>query len=105
VTLAQYAAALEKSTSATDRAMAEYIRTHEVRLRGWIDESLRLIGGVPRSSDREDLTQVAMLAIAQVVLSPDIETALTRVRSAVRNNARAEGVWNSRKLSSLDEEV
>jgi len=100
LTLTEYAAALEKSRRPGDAAIARYIRTHKQRIECWLlDAGFRL-----SRSDREDLTQVAMLAIAQVVSAPDADTALNRVQNAIHNESRQKLAWNSRKSTIPDED-
>ncbi len=99
--LSEYAAALEASGRPGDRAIASYIRSHEVRLKGWIAEAGRGLG----REDRAELVQVALLAVAEVVAGAETpEEALSHIHEAVRREGRRSAAWNARRTTPAAEE-
>jgi hypothetical protein len=100
MTLSEYAAALEKSRKPGDAAVARYIRTHEARLAGWLKD---FTNGMSRA-DREELTQVCLLAVVEAVRAPDAETALRNVRNAMERASYNRAAWNARRSAALETE-
>jgi hypothetical protein len=104
VTLTEYADAIEKSGRKGDQLVARYIRSHRARIEGWLQDSMRTLGSKATKADREDLTQVALLAITQVVQQPDADTALNEVKNAMQNSSNRQKAWNGRKVDIIWEE-
>ena len=91
--LIEYAAALEKSSKPGDAVVARYIRAHEARIKGWLADAGR---GLSRA-DREELTQIAMLAVVQAITAPDADAALARVHADIQRHVDRTNAWNSRR--------
>jgi hypothetical protein len=104
MTLIEWAAALERTGKTLDGRIAKYIRTHKVRIEGWLFDSLKTLGRAATREDREDLTQVALMAVTQVVQTADPEAALNQVKNMMANTANRQKAWNGRKVEILGEE-
>lgn len=107
MTLSEYAAAMERSRRPGDAAVARYIRQNEAKLRGWIEDGLPRRGGGRgnvKAQMREELTQVALLAVVEVVRGTgDAEAALRSIGNAIQNQANRDAAWCARR-SNIKEE-
>lgn len=81
------ARSLAKSTDPKERALAEYLRTHDARLRCLLADAMHAANGTI-AHDKEELEQVALLACWQLFLTDDPEVALRGVQNALRNDYR-----------------
>jgi hypothetical protein len=78
---------LAQSTDPKERALAEYLRTHDARLRCLLADAMHSSNGTI-AHDKEELEQVALLACWQLFLTDDAEVALSGVKNQLQNHHR-----------------
>jgi hypothetical protein len=98
--ITEYAVAMEKSGRPGDLAVARFLRENERKLRRY----LRRAGNGLDKEDRDELAQVAMLAVVQAVHgTEDVGQALRAVDAALAREKRAAVGWRDRKFPALPE--
>lgn len=101
MTLRDYASALEKSRKPADRAVARFIREHERRLNFWLR---RFSQRLPRE-DRDELQQVALLAVVQAVTGAEgAEVALENIIRSMHRESDRSAAWNARRRPTPHDE-
>jgi hypothetical protein len=100
VTLREYADALEKSRKPGDVAVGQYIRKHEVRLRGWVKDFRNGALG----SEHEEILAACLLACVEAVQETDADAALKSVHNAMQRASRRAKVWQKRKVPFREED-
>jgi hypothetical protein len=92
---------LADSKDPKERALAEYLRTHDARLRSLLADAAWAARGTA-ADDRDELEQVALLACWQLFLTDDPEVALRAVDAALHRHDRAFTDGARRHLPLLD---